>query len=121
MSGYIDIPIDAQTNDIVYKNGKIVWTKGNDEIVQRVRTRLRRIFGEWFLYYTAGIPYFNGMILGSNNYDYVMLVIRNEILETKGVTSVDSLNIITDNMTKKTYVYAEIKVNAETYTINEEI
>ena len=121
MSGFVDLPIDPKTNDLVYKDGKIVWVKGNDEIVQRVRTRLRRVFGEWFLYYTAGIPYFNGMMLGSNNPDYVRLVLRNEILETKGVTSCDEINIVTDSASKKTYVFARITVNAETYTINEEI
>lgn len=121
MSGYIDLPIDPVKNDLVYKNGKIVWVKGNDEVIQRVRTRLRRVFGEWFLYYTAGIPYFNGMILGSNNYEYVRLVLRNEILQTRGVTECPTINIVTDGKNKKTYVYAEIKVNADTYTINEEI
>lgn len=121
MSGYIDIPIDAQTNDIVYKNGKIVWVKGDDEIVQRVRIRLRRVFGEWFLFYTAGIPYFNGQMLGSNDYDYTRLTLRNEIIQTTGVTSCNAINIISDPQTKKVSVFAEITVNSKIYQINEEL
>lgn len=121
MSGYIDLPISDKTNDIIYKNGKIVWSKGDDEIVQRVRTRLRRIFGEWFLYYTAGIPYFNGQMLGSHDYDYTRLTLRNEILQTKGVTACNTINILSDTATKKVSVYAEIEVNSKIYKINEEL
>lgn len=120
MSGYVDLGISGN-NDLSYKNGKIEWTKGDDEIIQRVKTRLRRIFGEWFLYYTAGIPYFNGQMLGSNDYDYTRLTIRNEILSTSGVTDCQKINLITNPTTKKVSVYAEIKVNSNLYEINEEL
>lgn len=121
MSGYIDLPIDAGKNDLAYENGKIKWVTGDDEIIQRVRTRLRRIFGEWFLYYTAGIPYFNGQMLGSNDYDYTRLTIRAEIISTAGVTECGTVNIISNPETKKVSVYAEIKVNSKLYQINEEL
>lgn len=121
MSGYVDIAMDSQTNDLKYKNGKIVWAKGDDEIIQRIRTRLRRIFGEWFLFYTAGIPYFNGQMLGANDYDYTRLTIRNEILSTAGVTECKKINLITNQDTKKVSVFAEITINSSVYTINEEL
>lgn len=120
MSGYVDIGINSN-GDLSYKNGKIVWAKGDDEIIQRIRTRLRRVFGEWFLYYTAGIPYFNGKMLGSNDYDYTRLTIRNEILSTAGVTECKKINLINDKNTKKVSIYAEITINSEVYTINEEL
>lgn len=121
MSGYIDIGIDPATDDIAYENGKIKWVKGDDEVVQRVKTRLRRIYGEWFIYYTAGIPYFNGRMLGSNDYDYAQLIIKNEILNTKGVTECSTLNLIIDPQTHKVSLYAEIRINANVYKINEEL
>ena len=121
MSGFVDFPIDAGTNDIAYENGKIKWVKGDDEIVQRVRTRLRRLYGEWFLFYTAGIPYSNGQMLGSKDYDYAKLTIQSEILSTLGVTSVEAINLIADANTKKVSVYVEIKVNSNIYQINEEL
>lgn len=121
MSGYADLPIDNKTNDIAYENGKIKWAKGNDEVFQRVRTRLRRIFGEWFLYYTAGVPYFNGQMLGSNDYEYVRLVIRETILGTKGVTGLQTLNLIIDPKSKRVSVYASINISTEAYQLNEEL
>lgn len=120
MSGYVDLPIGGN-GDLSYKNGKIVWVKGDDEIIQRVRTRLRRIFGEWFLYYTAGVPYFNGQMLGSNDYDYTRLTLKAEILNTQGVTECETINLISNPETKKVSVYAEIKVNSNLYRINEEL
>ena len=121
MSGYIDLPIEQGKNDLAYKNGKILWVKGEDEIIQRVRTRLRRIFGEWFLYYAAGIPYYNGNMLGSNDYDYTRLTIKNEILSTKGVTECSKINIILEPVTKKVSVYAQIRINSNIYDITEEL
>ena len=49
MSGYIDLPINNAKNDLAYENGRIKWVTGDDEIIQRVKVRLRRMFGEWFL------------------------------------------------------------------------
>ena len=121
MSGYIDLPINNQKNDLAYENGKIKWVKGDDEIMQRVKVRLRRIFGEWFLYYTAGIPYFNGQMLGSNDYDYTRLTLREAILSTAGVTECVTLNLINEPTTKKVSVYAEIRINANIYQLTEEL
>lgn len=121
MTGYVDLPIGNQTNDIVYEDGKIVWAKGDDEIMQRVRTRLRRIFGEWFLYYSAGIPYLEGRMLGSNDYDYAKLTIRQEIINTIGVVACNNINLIINPATKKVYIYAEITINSNIYKLNEEL
>lgn len=121
MSGYVDIGLNPETNDIAYENGKMIWATGDDEVVQRVKTRLRRIYGEWFLYYTAGIPYFNGRMLGAHDYDYVKLTLRNEIINTKGVTGCNTMNLIIDGQTHKVSVYAEITINAKIYKLNEEL
>lgn len=121
MSGYVDIGLNDATNDIAYENGRLIWATGDKEVMQRVKTRLRRIFGEWFLYYTAGIPYFNGRMLGSNDYDYVKLTLRNEIIRTKGVTGCDTMNLLIDPATYKVSVYAEIRINANIYKLNEEL
>ena len=121
MSGYVDLPISDKTNDLAYKDGKIVWAKGDDEILQRVKIRLRRMFGVWFLYYTAGIPYFNGQMLGSNDYEYAKLILRSEIVNTEGVTDCEEINLIIDHSTRMVSVYAKIKVNSKIYQVNEEL
>ena len=121
MAGYIDIGISPITNDLFGVEGKVGFVNGNDEIVQRVRTRLRRILGEWFLQVTAGIPYFNGEMLGGKNKQYVMLIIKREILNTVGVQDITSMSMSYNSDTRKTTVDVAIIVNAMPYSITEEI
>ena len=121
MSGYSDIGINPATNDLFADGGKVAFVNGNTEVVQRVKTRLRRSLGEWFLQTTAGIPYFNGDMLGGKNTQYVLMIIKAEIIETIGVQDVTSISIDYNNDTRKATVTAKIIVNAMTYEIMEEI
>ena len=121
MAGYIDIGINSITNDIMSKNGLVGFVDLNDEVVQRVRTRLRRVLGEWFLQITAGLPYFNGEMLGGKNKQYVMLVIKAEILNTDGVQDIKSISLEYNSDTRKITITADITVNATSYSITEDI
>lgn len=62
---------------------------GTDEIIQRVKLRLYRIMGEWFLNLGSGLPWYESGagILGApkNKIDLANLMIRQCILETVGV------------------------------------
>ena len=117
----IDIGIDPITNDIMSVDGKVGIVKDVDEVVQRVRTRLRRVLGEWFLDINAGIPYFNGEMLGGKDTKYILMIIKSEILNTVGVQEVTSIQINYNNSTRKATVAAKIIVNSIPYSITEEI
>lgn len=121
MAGFVDIGIDTQTNDIAHEGGLIKYVNMDDEVIQRVRTCLRRIEGEWFLDVDAGLPYFSGQILGSRDLEYAKLIIREELLSVEGVKKVAQINITLDKQTKKATVYAEIELKDSVYTITEEI
>ena len=95
-----DFAVDHTTGDMT---GGIV--AGQDEIVQRVMTRLWRLWGEWFVNTQCGLPWYDGPsgvipgelsrsagILGSRNFAYADLWIRNEIAETDGVIRVVDFN-----------------------------
>jgi hypothetical protein len=119
MRGYVDIAMS--NDDMICENGKIKLVKKADEILQRVRTRLRRIKGEWFLNVNAGIPYYEGQILGGKDFNYVKLVISAEINNTLGVSDIQELNLITDPKTKKTSIYAAIVIDESVYELTEEV
>lgn len=121
MAGYLDIVIDPHTNDIGYEDGKVKFCTGEDETIQRVRTCLRRIEGEWFLDTNAGLPYFGGQMLGGKDLEYVKLLIREELLLIEGVNKITEINILMDKATKATSVYVEIELNQNVYKITEEI
>lgn len=117
----IDIGINSSTNDILSIDGKVGILDDADEVIQRVRTRLRRVLGEWFLQINAGLPYFNGDMLGGKNTQYVMMVVKAEILNTTGVQDVTSISIDYNNTTRKATVTATIVIRAIPYSITEEL
>lgn len=121
MAGYVDIGINLQTNDIAHADGLIGYVNLENETVQRIRTCLRRIEGEWFLDINAGLPYFGGQILGGKDLEYVKLLIREEILSIDGVTKITEINILMDKTTKHVSVYVELEINENVYKITEEI
>lgn len=105
-----DFEIDRLTGDMT--GG---YATGQDEIVQRVVTRLRRHFAEWFVNTSAGLPWYRGpstlipgeltpstAILGSRNFRMADLWIRSEIAETDGVLRVVDFNT-SFNATTRTY------------------
>ena len=119
MVGYVDFGIDSATNDISFENGKMKIVSKSDEVAQRVRTRLRRILGEWFLDVNAGMPYFDGKMLGGKDFNYIKLTINSEIIDTEGVQSVRAINLLNNQQTRETSVYVEIVIDEKIYKITE--
>lgn len=121
MTGYVDIAIDPMTNDIAHEDGLIGYVNMAEETVQRIRTCLRRIQGEWFLDETAGLPYFGGSMLGGKDLEYVKLIIRQEIAQRTGVKNINEINAILDITTRKVSVYVSITIDEQVYKITEEL
>jgi hypothetical protein len=77
-------------NDLHFtSNGQLVLIEGVDsdeEILQRVRIRLKSFKGEWFVNSNYGLPYFDE-ILGSKNLDLniVESILRSNIIAVKGI------------------------------------
>lgn len=121
MSGYVDIGINPATNDIAFEDGLVKFVNKAEETVQRIRTCLRRIQGEWFLDETAGLPYFGGSMLGGKDLEYVKLIIRQEIAKRTGVKTINDINVLVDVATKHVSVYVSITIDEQVYKITEEI
>ena len=111
-----DLRLDPQTRDL--RPGIVT---GQDEIIQRVLTRLWRHLGEWFVNTSAGLPWYAGpsrlmagrltaemAILGTKNFRYADLWIRNEIAETNGVIEVTDFNTFFDASTRQYSIRAQI-------------
>lgn len=88
-----DLALGTHTHDLT---GGIA--SGNDEIIQRLKIRLWRHLGEWFLAVQAGMPWYNmgshgtPGILGSKDISAAELRIRREVLETDGILRIVSMN-----------------------------
>jgi hypothetical protein len=87
-----DLGLHPLTHDLT---GNLVT--GRDEILQRLRVRLWRLLGEWFLAREAGLPWYDAGrpgtrgILGGKNYTEAELRLRSEVLKTKGVLRILNL------------------------------
>lgn len=109
-----DFRIDTTTNDLATDGDLII--EGNDEVLQRIRTRLRREYGEWFLNTECGVPWVgdngNG-ILGSKTIkrSEVLLLIRGVIQDTDGVKSITKLSSTYSSGDRSFDIYAEIVLN----------
>lgn len=103
--------------DLECKNGDLTGgiATGDDEVVQRIRTRLFRERGEWFLN-TAGMPWYQDGkgILGATLRDKstVDLLIRKRILETEGVARVVKLNTLFSIGSRTCSVYMQVLLHS---------
>jgi len=94
----IDLKIDAN-NELVIQNGDLVLTSDEDDaIAQHIRQRLRVIKGEWFLDRTLGLPLFDLILEKNPNSNLVATLFKQIILETPGVTK---LNTYTQDFDKR--------------------
>ena len=99
--------------DLEFKNGDLTGgiATGDDEVVQRIRTRLFRERGEWFLNTSSGLPWYQDGkgILGATlrNKDAVDLLLRKRILETEGVARVIKLNTLFSIGSREYSVYIQ--------------
>lgn len=111
-----DFAVDHRTGDMT--GG---YVTGQDEIVQRVQTRLYRHLGEWFCNTECGLPWYRGRsplmpdtmhefaaIMGTKNFAYADVWIRNEIEQTEGVIRLVDFNTFFDAATRTYSIRAQI-------------
>ena len=67
-----------------------------EAIRQSIAIRLRFFRGEWFLDETAGLPYFQEILIKNPQVPALQSVFRAELLKTPGVSSVESLSLVFD-------------------------
>lgn len=71
--------------DLEFTNNALTFVEGADEVVQRLRQRLRTFFGEWFLDTSLGIPYFQEILKKKPQQGVVDAILKKEIVNTPGV------------------------------------
>lgn len=71
--------------DLVFTSNVLTFVEGADEVVQRLRQRLRTFFGEWFLNTSLGIPYFQEILKKNPQQGVVDAILKKHIVNTPGV------------------------------------
>ena len=88
-------------NNIVLENNNAVIIDGREAIEQHLTIRFKFFFGEWFLDTSLGVPYYEDVLIKRPSFIVVNEVLKNVILETPGVTSIESFNFDYDNFTRE--------------------
>ncbi len=103
----IDLLLDAN-GDLDFSSGGPVFSSGIDGVAQAIRIRLLMVAGEWFLNLDAGMPYYErpgipatkAILAQKFNPGRVTRIFRDELLDTPGVKSVETLTVAFDGRTR---------------------
>ncbi|MET3654099.1 hypothetical protein [Dyella japonica] len=99
--------LDAN-GDYVFGHGQSDFYRDQPEAVaQAVQTRLELFSGEWFLDTSAGLPW-RTQVLGKYTQNIRDFVIKQQIVNTQGVQSLDSYSSSVDPNTRRFSVSASI-------------
>lgn len=92
------LAIDPDTNDLfLTATGELAIVEGAEACGQHARQRLMTFQGEWFLDNTAGVPWLSEIMGKQYNPELAEAVVKNEILDTDGVTDISSFSVSFNN------------------------
>lgn len=103
----MDIALAAD-GDLDFSNRELHLVDGDDAIVQHCAFRLRFVRGEFFLNDEIGTPYFDTILVKNPDLVAVRVILRQVMLETPGVKSVDTLVLALDRATRRATVSARM-------------
>lgn len=91
-----DIALDVD-GDLDISAGDLVLVSDADAVLQAVRIRLQFFKGEWYLDESAGLPYFQDILVKNPDMNVLQFLFRKAILETPGITTVNALTLSFDS------------------------
>ena len=106
----INLQLD-NNGDIFTRNYGLARISGNDQIAQRISTRLKLLLGEWFLDTGAGVPWFDQILIKNANRAIVQGVLKRAILQTPKVNELIRFDISEDSVNRKIVVNFAVTVN----------
>lgn len=97
----MDMLLDKNTHDIIISGRDIALVRGDALIAQRLKQNLLTIAREWFLDRSVGLPWFDEILQKGTSLDRIRQYFIREIVNTKGVTVLNSLNMNNDPSTRR--------------------
>lgn len=81
-----------ENGDILLTSNALTLTTDVEAIRQHLQCRFRLFLGEWFLDTTAGVPWFQDILLKRPSFVVVQQILKNVILDTPGVIELTRFN-----------------------------
>lgn len=95
--------------DMTFGQGLANYARDAEATGQSVKTRLQLLREEWFLDTTAGVPYLQEICVKPENLPLAESEIKRTILETVGVASIESFELIFTPETRRLVVRASVR------------
>ena len=102
-----------------FGKGKSNYAVDQDAVTQKIASRLRSFLGDCFFDITHGIDWWN--ILGSKRPLSIGIEVRQQILDTEGVTKLIELSDVLDEDRNVSLVYSASTVYSVTEPIEDEV
>ena len=94
------LSLGLNKNDLhIDNNGLLVLVDNNEQLLQKIRQRLRLFYGEWFLDVRRGVPYFEN-ILGAYDTTIVTAILTHEIQKEDEVKNVMNVETTLDSVSR---------------------
>ena len=115
----MDLKLDLIEHDLTLVNGDLQIVDGGNWVQQSIKQNLQAILGEWFLDRTVGLPWFDEILQKGTSSNRVKQLLIREIVNTKGIEKLNTLNINVDNRTRQASVSFEVVALGTVITGNE--
>jgi hypothetical protein len=102
--------LDAD-NNLVVTAGRPELASDTAAIAQAIRLRLQMLKGEWYLDESAGLPYFQEILVKNPNTAQIRKVIAERIEGTLGVSTLESLDLVFDRTARTLTVTFEVSTD----------
>jgi len=108
----MDFKLDA-TGDLDITNNSFSLVEGAAAVKQHCQVRLKFFLGEWFLDTRIGVPWFQQILVKGVSTTMVQQIIRDVILGTPGVKSIDAFSMVLNDATRELAVEVSGKLDAD--------
>ncbi|WGL54438.1 hypothetical protein [Kluyvera intermedia] len=106
--------------DYTFGSGDDTWLINSpDAVAQAIKTRFNLWYGQWFLDTTTGTPWVQS-VLGKQKPETYNLAIRQRILQTQGVKSINDFNTVVNTTTRRVSFTATVDTIYGTTTVTSE-
>jgi hypothetical protein len=108
-----DLKLNSTSWDLEIENGDLVIVDHSQAVGQNLRQALSLFFGEWFLDTSAGVPYYQSILLKNPDPASIDGVLKNAILSVKGVDELLSFDLMYESTTRELRVEYSVRVSDE--------
>ncbi len=102
-----DLAMNTASGDLVVKDGDLMIVDNAERVAQQILITLRFWLGEWFLNTTDGVPYFEYILVKNPNEAHIKQIFREKIMNVKGVSKVNSIDLNLDRINRRLSVEYE--------------